>query len=422
MRKLIAFPKRLWKHFKIKAFILIIYLTSLLEYWLAPWGVRGGLRSRLHPLPGASQPGCAERPRKLAIFVAYTPQLTLSTKAYLSTLGKAGFAILYLCNCAIEAAAREALAPLVWRLYERRNLGRDVGAFRDGVLLLEQQGLLQDCGQLIIANDSMQFLPGANADALVAALRAFETSDDDGLFSHISHAYATHYQSYFQVIKNPIISSPQFLHFWREYWPLSHRGHCIFEGEIALSTKVYRHFKKLKVLYTSEALQAALVAAYGEPGGVPAEEILRLLPSPARTVQRRKVGYALDQILRMGDARQTLSSWQLYCLADLIENSNPSHVAAFLYPIYLQCPLIKQDLCVGGTFSIAQCIALFREALEQSARGSEEAIDIDAHVDEFSDVIYAKGTPMSYSEKPREAALKGITGGFVFSATYDGNL
>ncbi|MEB3200503.1 MAG: rhamnan synthesis F family protein [Synechococcaceae cyanobacterium] len=421
MRKLFAFPKRLIKYLKIKVFILIIYITSVLEVIFSPWGLRGGLESRLRPLP-AEQPGCGEQPRKLAVFVAYSPRLTLSTRAYIETLAKAGFAILYICNCAIEPASREALRPLVWRLYERRNLGRDVGAFRDGVLLLEKLGLLRDCQMLAIANDSMQFLPGANAESLVKALQEFESSDDEGLFSHISHTHATHYQSYFQVIKNPIIRSPQFLRFWREYWPLSHRGHCIYEGEIALSTKVYRHFSKVRVLYTSEALQSALSAAFAERGGVPADEILRLLPSPARTVQRRKVGYALDQILRMGDARQSLTPWQLYCVADLIENSNPSHVAAFLYPIYLQCPLVKQDLCVGGTFSIAQCIALFREALEHSARHSDEAIDIDAHVEEFSDVIYAKGTPMSYSNKPRESALKGITGGFVFSATYDGNL
>ena len=29
---------------------------------------------------------------------------------------------------------------------------------------------------------------------------------------------------------------------------------------------------------------------------------------------------------------------------------------------------------------------------------------------------------MSYIDRPLESALKGITGGFVYAATYDGNL
>ena len=268
----------------------------------------------------------------------------------------------------------------------------------------------------------MQFIPGANAESLVQALHRFDSDASDGLFSHISQAFGTHYQSYFQVVGKTILDSPEFIQFWHDYRPLSHRGHCIFNGEIALSTKVYRRFKRVDVLYTSETLQQALKRAYKDSPGVPASEIMRLVPSPARTVQRRKTGYSLEQLLRRADKGEIVAFWELDWLADLIEANNPSHVAAFLFPIYLGCPLVKQDLCMAGSFTIAQAISLFREALERSAAGSDEPIDINAHVQEYADMLYRRGTPMSYIDRPLESALKGITGGFVYAATYDGNL
>jgi Rhamnan synthesis protein F len=418
----LGFFKRILRRLSVKAFATSIYLSAWLEYWISPKGRRGGVMSRLRELPTTAANHSLPSPAKIALFIAYSPVLTLSNQAYVKTLSKAGFAVIYICNCKLLPEAAAAIGALAWRLFERHNLGRDVGGFRDGVLLLEREGLLGTCDTLLIANDSMQFLPGANADSLVQALQRFEAHQSDGLFSHISQAFGTHYQSYFQVLGRSILRSPEFIRFWRDYRPLSHRGHCIFNGEIALSTSVYRRFGRVDVLYTSETLQQAIRRAHADSAGVPASEIMRLVPSPARTVQRRKTGYSLEQLLRRADKGETLAFWELDWLADLIEANNPSHVAAFLYPIYLGCPLVKQDLCMAGSFTIAQAISLFREALERSAQASDEAIDIGAHVQEYADMLYRRGTPMSYIDRPWESALKGVTGGFVYAATYDGNL
>jgi hypothetical protein len=418
----LGFPKRIWRRLRVKISTTSIYLSAWLEYLLSAKVRRGGVMKRLREIPAMASRSQVEPPSRIALFVAYTPVLTLSNKAYLKTLNKAGFSVIYISNCKLDANAASAIGALSWRLFERYNLGRDIGGFRDGVLLLERYGLLNTCHTLLIANDSMQFLPGANADSLVQALQRFDAGQSDGLFSHVSQAFGTHYQSYFQVVGQAILRSPEFIQFWRDYRPLSHRGHCIFNGEIALSTNVYRRFKRVDVLYTSETLQRALKQAYKDAPGVPASEIMRLVPSPARTVQRRKTGYSLEQLLRRADKGETVAFWELDWLADLIEANNPSHVAAFLFPIYLGCPLVKQDLCMAGSFTIAQAISLFREALERSAVGSDEPINIDAHVQEYADMLYRRGTPMSYIDRPLESALKGITGGFVYAATYDGNL
>jgi hypothetical protein len=49
--------------------------------------------------------------------------------------------------------------------------------------------------------------------------------------------------------------------------------------------------------------------------------------------------------------------------------------------------------------------------------GNGEAIK--ALVDEFRDLIYSRGVPLSYNNRLREAAIKGITGTFIYPSTYE---
>jgi hypothetical protein len=122
--------------------------------------------------------------------------------------------------------------------------------------------------------------------------------------------------------------------------------------------------------------------------------------------------------MQQSDQHKTLTGAQLYSVADLIENGNPSHIAAFLYPIYLHCPFVKHDLCTAGSYTIAQAISLFREAARQSL-GVEDGTRIENLVDEFKDLMYIRGVPLSYDNRLREAAIKGITGTFVYPSTYE---
>lgn len=427
-KKILKAPLGLWKKIKIKIFILSDYLQAQLDYWIGPHGLRSTPEKRLQPIDrrgdvertGATSSLRASQgtPERIALFIAYAKSLTHSNRAYIETLNQAGFAVVYINNERTNPEAAAALDELCWRVFDRRNIGRDFGGFRDGVLLLHGEGHLDRCQLLCIANDSMQFIPGRNAQALVSALKAFATSQKQALFSHISHQIQTHYQSYFQVLKPEIFRSRTFLQFWRDYRPLSHRGHCIYNGEIALSQTVYRRFPSVDTLYTSDKLQAALESHFGAEGGVPAEEVLRLMPSPARTSQRRKIGYSLQQLMQQSDQHEKLTGAQLYCVADLIENGNPSHIAAFLYPFYLHCPFVKHDLCTAGSYTMAQAISLFREVVRQSL-GAGESAQAESLVDEFKDLMYSRGVPLSYNNRLREAAIKGITGTFTYPSTYE---
>ncbi len=418
VKKLFKAPLGILKRVKVWLFVRIDYVESLLAYWFGPYGARSSPAGRLHAIgPDSGGHHDNKTPERIALFIAYARRLTHSNKAYLEALNKAGFAVVYINNTRTEPQSFEAIRSLTWKAFDRQNIGRDFGAFKDGILLLLTEGHLQHCQLLCIANDSMQFIPGKNSDHLVNALKAFATSNRLALFSHISHQIQTHYQSYFQVLKPEVFLSKDFIKFWQSYLPISHRRHCIYNGEIALSQKVYRRFTAVETLFTSDKLQEALEKAYNKEGGVPAEEILRLMPSPSRTSQAEKVGYSLGQLLQKSDQNERLSRVQLYSLPDLIENGNPSHIAAFLYPIYLNCPFVKHDLCTAGSYTIAQAIGLFREALERSSLHDDPEL-IAAFVEEYRDLMYTRGVPLSYANRLREAAVKGITSGFVYPSTF----
>lgn len=424
-KKVVKAPLGLWKKIKIKIFILTDYVQAVIDYWLGPYGLRCPPERRFQPLSLETGAGstmasgasgtAADTPERIALFIAYSRRLTLSNRAYLEALKEAGFAVVYINNERTDPDAAASLQTLCWRAYDHHNIGRDFGGFRDGVLLLHNEGHLDRCKVLCIANDSMQFIPGRNAQALITALHAFVASEKQALFSHISHQIQTHYQSYFQVLKPDVFLSRPFLQFWTNYKPLSHRGHCIYNGEIALSQQVYRRFTAVDTLYTSDKLQEALESHFRSEGGVPAEEVFRLMPSPARTSQRRKIGYSLQQLMLQSDQHEKLTGAQLYSIADLIENGNPSHIAAFLYPFHLHCPFVKHDLCTAGSYTMAQAISLFREVV----RHSVAAGDIEPYVEEFRDLMYRRGVPLSYNNRLREAAIKGITGTFVYPSTYE---
>jgi len=348
----------------------------------------------------------------ICVFVVYATEATLSTLSYLQALRDAGFAILVINNSVSSNDFLEALKPLCWRVYNRRNIGRDIGAFKDGVMYLFAQGILQQCRFLCLANDSMQFVPGINGADFTAQIKQFINTETGALFTHESHQIVRHYQSFFQLLDSTIVNSPSFYQFWNTYRPLSNREHCIHKGELALSQSVYNQIKEVRVLYTIDAMLASLRHANGKSAPM-VDEILGIMPSQTRTQQGGLRSYPLAQLTDAALNRKCLDPLLEHYLSELIELSNPSHVGAFLFPIYLKCPLIKHDICFAGSYSVGKALLLFDEVL---CKAGLEAADRNIRNQEFRRLIQMKGIPSDYSYKPVERALKGVTDGFQYTA------
>jgi len=407
----------------------VLSVTSIKEvivYLVSAEGLRSSPGKRLNRLQlkqarADFEPQTQKSDSPICLFAAYADDLTASTFEYLALFNRLGFKIVYINNAPTSRKTLELLSPLVWMAFDRPNQGQDLGAYKDGILWLEENGFFNECSALAIVNDSMQFIPGKFAKNLTERISEFLCSGSPALFSHVSQQTLPHYQSFFQVLKPEVFLSKPFLSFWKQYIPYSHRFHCIYKGEIKISQKVYNKLSGAQTLYTSEALHHRLLEAYNNSEGVVAEDLIYLMPSPYRTLIKKIPNPALNQLLGARESRKSFMRSELTCISDLIENSNPTHVAAFLYPYYLFCPLLKRDLCFAGSFTIAQAINLYRDMLSISlAEG--EGVDhlINNLVAEFEEYLYKKGVPLGYANRRALAITKGLGSGFVYSGTYSG--
>lgn len=396
-----------------RIFVGFEYISAVVSHVLQRPTRLGTAKGRLGPPRWSRTLNATEKTgdRLLCIFVLYTTEPSLSTLSYLKALRTTGFEIAAINNMRCSDDLIRELSTICWRIYDRTNIGRDIGAYKDGILMLRSENLLSQCKALCLANDSTLFIPGLYGDSFSQAISSFLAGPNSALFSHDSHQITKHYQSYFQVVKSEVINSEPFIRFWQQYRPLSHRSHCIRKGEVRSSEEIYNKISRTHVLYTSEFLLRA-ISHLSAHESIATESILAMMPSITHTMQRKDRTYALEKLVSAAKEGEALNEVNQHCLAELVEASNPSHLAAFLYPKFLHCPLIKKDLCLAGSFSMGKALQLFHEALQLSGVHSDE---IETRVGEFRTAILTKGIPADYRRKPRERALKGVPDGFTYT-------
>ena len=377
----------------------------------------GGFRGRLgHPVFARDYlDNSRNESLNICVFVAYSSAKSLSTISYLKALQAAGFEILFINNLPTSAAYLDELSEICWAIYDRKNIGRDIGAFKDAVLYLFEDDWLDKCSSLCLANDSMQFVPGVYGERFVERIRVFLGGSRSALFVHQSHQVAKHYQSYFQILKSSVFRSSKFINFWRQYRPLSHRAHCIHNGEIALSVNVYNHIPDVELLCSGDRLIDVLNREVLEGRILVVADLLSLMPSATNTIESGTINYALNALISHKDCQ--LNAYLLNYFAELIECSNPSHAGAFVYPVSLYLPLIKHDLALAGSFTVSQAVHLFRQLLLNA--GLKNLIEIEERVFEFSSMLMRKGIPSDFRHAPVRRALSGVTSSFVYGRMGD---
>jgi hypothetical protein len=395
------------------------FLLSLIEYWCSPYGLRGTSEKRLR-LRRRSEVGItqASEESRICVFVLYSRYLTVSTRCAIDFWDGLGFRVMIVNNQPMDAGDLDELSSRVWCVFERVNMGQDIGAYKDAVLWLAKYKNLDRCMALALTNDSLQFIPGQNARTLAMRIEDFmQTPKQEALFSHLSYQFCRHYQSFFQILKPSVFLSRPFQDFWLSYQPINNRLHCILKGELELSKSVYNHLRHVQVLYSTEALcdhiRQSLLNQHPPTG----DALLRLMPSTYRTEILRVDNPALSTLLQSRNECRPLYSSEVYCVADLIENNNPSHVAAFLYPFYLGCPYVKKDLCFAGSFTLAQATNLYHDAVAKSLELSQLSQEFSTLVSEYAEVLQQKGIPLGFKNTRFSAMKKGLKGGFFYSST-----
>ena len=355
--------------------------------------------------------------KKLFIFVSFSEQLSASSKFLLKLLNESGYAIVHVNNRKTSNIDIEFLLNMTCLVIDRVNLGRDFGAYKDIFLYLNHIDIIPNLEYLGFVNDSIQFIPGNNGISLKNEILDFEKQDSLALFSHESNQISKHYQSFFKILKKEVFNSKSYKNFWKKYKSLDDKQHLIKNGEIALSKLFYNSIENPKVLYSTKKFAKSVISYDIEKFGS------QLKQTPIKSFFPSIKNKLLKGVIKKISNPELLESDDIFfkniheykefqfSLSQLIENSNPSHVAAFLYPIFLDCPFIKKDLALSGTYSIGKCSELYRACLKYSLNLSQEKSKdlFNLLASEYDLLLSKKGTPDLYKNKKFEYFKLGLS-------------
>ncbi|SDR51052.1 Rhamnan synthesis protein F [Rhizobiales bacterium GAS113] len=147
----------------------------------------------------------------------------------LKALCDEGYRIIFVTNSSnFDSAQIAAVAPWCAKILKRRNIGYDFGAYKEGILNIDDYSTIES---LILMNDSVYgplFPLGDTLDRMSS-----EKADIWGFTDSWEHAYRV--QSYFYCFNRRILASPHFHKFWRGIPLINYKRAVIERLEIELT-------------------------------------------------------------------------------------------------------------------------------------------------------------------------------------------
>lgn len=201
--------------------------------------------------------GAVELTSKVAIFIVWQPDgLLASTLDTCRHLHAAGYSVMLISNAKLRPDDITAVKPCAWRIIDRPNFGYDFGGYRDGIRLLDREGIVPD--DLIILNDSIYFPIFPNDDTI----KKLEQSDADisGMILR-RRGDASFLESYFYLIKGHVLHHEAFRDFWNKYPLTSNKYKTIRRGERGFGAAMESAGLKIDGLFTEQDFRAEVLAA-----------------------------------------------------------------------------------------------------------------------------------------------------------------
>lgn len=277
--------------------------------WSSRRRIRGRLDGRLHH-PGGSY-------AVLAMF--REGQLSPYTLSAIDSLNRLKVNVVIVSNTVLTETVEELLRSRCRCLVVRDNIGRDFGAYKDGIRIV--RGMDGHLKRLVLLNDSVIYLP----DGLDEMFRKF-MADEDYIGLTEVHDRHHHVQSFLMSFGASVLRDPRFLNYWRRYIPIGTRRWSIHMGEVGLTKAMMDAGYRPKLVASLGRLKVALERA-DVVSNIPA-----LLP---------------DRFVSTARQSTNLVSYVLSVFAE----KNQIHVGAFLLTRYAISPLFKRDIVARGVYS-----------------------------------------------------------------------
>jgi hypothetical protein len=236
----------------------------------------------------------------------------------------------------------------------RKNIGRDFGAYKDGLLeVLKLQSKFKDLKKLIFLNDSC-FIRSNGIQEI------FEKLIDDrydvcAAFENFQYKY--HLQSFCLSVSGSIFFNKKFLKFWKNYVPFSSRPHSINSGEKGLTKCIMKITDKIDIIFPLDLLYKKLLQKH-EKEQIDFETLL-LLPTELRKVILKDYSDQLSTLLLVRAPIEGVienfndfkAKMRDYLLTSSLASLNTVHYLGPIYAKYFMCPLIKKDIYFRHVYS-----------------------------------------------------------------------
>jgi hypothetical protein len=327
------------------------------------------LYSRRARLKAVRQGDAVKPSGAFLIFVFYaTGPLPGFTRTFIDAVARSPFNLILVANAPVEHSLAAELLSRCCLLIERANIGRDFGAYKDGIGVLMER--FPDAQRLVIANDSVFYL----RDGLDSLLRALNGSED---FIGVSEIYDHHYHvaSFLQSFSRRVLTSVAFRRFWESYRPIGTRRWAILEGEGALTSALLKAGFRPHVLFRVSMLRSRLRAA-GDLGA-----LKPLLPPAICDAVAGTAEPDLPELIRRRFARAATQTPRAVADAvpDRVMATNQLHGAGFLFWRFMGLPLVKRDICYRRIHPLPQ-VASILTPVEAAAR-DEILVDLERRGD-----------------------------------------
>src|SRR5579871_2246146 len=213
---------------------------------------------------------------KYAIVVSYSgASLTEDFVDLLRNLRNRSINAILVCNGRPREESLVRLRAEAHRILVRRNIGRDMGAYRAATLYLNAAPLA--ASRILYFNDSVVYLAGPGLDRTIAAM-ADSAYPVVGTFEN--HEFHHHIGSYAFSVSGTVFRDPKVLAFWRRYRPYDIRPHAIRQGEIAMSRRLKKLGYPIDVIYSADRLGQRL----HQMEGAQILDLVKYMPTAWRSI------------------------------------------------------------------------------------------------------------------------------------------
>jgi len=412
-----GFLSELGTQIEIRVIIPIVEGIMRLWFHLDPRVYSEALRVR-----GVVEGGLARRSDRFVIFVLYAKTtLPKFTTNLIEVLSRSNLNLIIVANAELDSLTRARLLDHCHLLVERRNLGRDFGAYRDAIAVLLRR--VQKIDRLILLNDSL-FYFSRGLEEFITRLNG--TQDFIGVTEVFEFHY--HVQSFAVSFGSRVVNHPRFRKFWRKYRPISTRRWSIHKGEITLTRRLIKLGFRPSILFQAAELRPRLVELTVR--GI--LETIHLLPTFFRAKLYEEVNAILgggenpdavaaietisegvrpmepdgvnkdappNMLVSIGGQAEAMESWSFEILASrmvaLIAQRNQIHVGGFLFMKYLGLPIIKRDIFFRDVYTLEdvhRILTEFREPLRDEAMADLRRSGTAAHLNPFLQLLYRHGS------------------------------